>query len=121
MVSEPLVKVLCLVDGNKPAMGYMYEVKQMFVSNEWHDFAFSTRQDGRAITKLVYIASFREGVEEVCTVSKPLVKVIHLVDGDKPITGYSYEAMARAKKAMRSYYGGKGTLRQKIYEDLGFD
>jgi hypothetical protein len=24
MVSKPLVKVLCLVDGNKPAMGYLY-------------------------------------------------------------------------------------------------
>jgi hypothetical protein len=35
-----------------------FELKQMFVCDEWHNCAFSTRQDGRAITKLVYIDSF---------------------------------------------------------------
>jgi len=54
----------------------------MFVFNEWRDCAFSIGQDGRAITKLMYIDSFLEGVEEVCTVNTPLVKVLCLVDLD---------------------------------------
>jgi hypothetical protein len=33
----------------------------------------------------------------MCAISKPLVKVLQLVDGDKPTTGYLYEAMDRAK------------------------
>jgi hypothetical protein len=53
-----------------------------------------------AIAKLVYQDSFWEGVEEVCMISKPLVKVLHLVDGEKPAMGYLYEAMDRAKEAI---------------------
>jgi hypothetical protein len=36
----------------------------------------------------------------VCMVSEPLVKVLCLVDGDKPLMGYLYEAMDRAKEAI---------------------
>jgi hypothetical protein len=42
-------------------------------------------------------------------VSEPLVKVLRLVDSDKPTMGYLYEAMDRAKEAIRAYYVGKGS------------
>jgi hypothetical protein len=84
-----------------------YELKQMFVFGEWRDCKYSRRVDGRAIAKLVYSDSFWEGVEEVCSVVEPLVKVLRLVDGDKLITGYLYEA----KKSIWAYYEGKGTPR----------
>ena len=80
----------------------------MFVCDEWHDCAYNKREDGRAIAKLVYIDSFWEGVEEVCAVSEPLVKVLRLVDSDKPTMGYLYEAMDKAKEIILSYYVGKG-------------
>jgi hypothetical protein len=48
------------------------------------------------------------GVEEVVAISEPLVKVLQLVDGDKPTMGYLYEAMDRAKEAIRGYYDNKG-------------
>eukprot|EP00253_Pinus_taeda_P036730 PITA_36730 len=48
------------------------------------------------------------GVEEVCAISEPLVKVLRLVDGDKPAMGYLYEAMDRAKEAIHAYYADKG-------------
>ena len=44
----------------------------------------------------------------MCTVTEPLVKVLRLVDGEKPAMGYLYEAMDRAKEAIRSYYDDKG-------------
>ena len=69
----------------------------MFVCDERGDCVYSRREDGRTIAKLVYTNSFWEGVEEVCAVSKTLVKVLRLVDGDKPAMGYLYEAMDRAK------------------------
>ena len=80
----------------------------MFVCDEWHDCAYSGREDGITIAKLVYTDSSWEGVEEVCTLSEPLVKVLRLVDGDKPAMGYLYEAMDRAKETIQNYYVGKG-------------
>jgi hypothetical protein len=69
----------------------------------------------------VYSDSFWEGVEEVCSVAEPLVKVLRLVDGDKPVMGYLYEAMDKAKESIRAYYEGKGTPgfnRQMMIWDL---
>jgi hypothetical protein len=48
------------------------------------------------------------GVQELCAISEPLVKVLCLVDGDKPAMGYLYEAMDRAKEAIHWYYEDKG-------------
>jgi hypothetical protein len=48
------------------------------------------------------------GVEEVVSISEPLVKVLQLVDGDKPKMHYLYEAMDRAKEAIRAYYDDEG-------------
>jgi hypothetical protein len=48
------------------------------------------------------------GVEEVVAISEPLVKVLRLVDGDKPTMGYLYEDMDRAKEAICAYYDDKG-------------
>jgi hypothetical protein len=53
--------------------------------------------DDRTIARLVYIDSFWEGVEEVCSVVEPLVKVLRFVDSDKLVMGYLYEAMDKAK------------------------
>lgn len=43
-------------------------------------------------------------------VSKPLLKVLNLVDGDKLAMCYLYEAMDRAKEVIQSYNVNKGTL-----------
>jgi hypothetical protein len=69
----------------------------MFVCDEWRDSTYSGREGGKANARLVYKNSFWEGVEEVCSVSEPLVKVLRLVDSDKPIMDYLYEAMDRVK------------------------
>ena len=82
----------------------------MFVCDEWRDYRYSRREDGKAIARLVYLDSFWEGMEEVCSISEPLVKVLRLVDGDKPTMPYLYEAMDRAKEAIQSYYVGKVPL-----------
>jgi hypothetical protein len=81
----------------------------MFVFYEWQDYRYSKREDGRAIARVVYNDSFWEGLVEICLVSEPLVKVLRLVDSDKPTMGYLYEDMDRSKEAIRAYYVGKGT------------
>jgi len=93
----------------------------MFVCDEWKDSTYSRREDGKSISRLVYKDSFWEGVSEVFLVSEPLVKVIILVDSDKPTIGYLYETMDRSKEAIRSYYVGKGSHgfhRQTLLWDL---
>ena len=86
-----------------------FELKQMFVSDDWRACRYSRRPDGRAIEKMVYSETFWRGVQEACAVSEPIVKVLSLVDGEKPAMPYLYEGMDRAKEAIRSYYADKGS------------
>eukprot|EP00253_Pinus_taeda_P034955 PITA_34955 len=87
----------------------MWEVKRMFLSEEWHALPMSRKPEGETICRLVsYQKDFWTGVQEVCTVTEPLVKVLQLVDGEKPAMGYLYEAMDKAKKSIRAYYDDKG-------------
>jgi hypothetical protein len=55
----------------------MWEVKRMLLSYEWHALSFSRKLEGEAICRLVsYHERFWMGVEEVCTIREPLVKVL---------------------------------------------
>ena len=81
----------------------------MFLLEEWCALTMSRKREEEAICRLVsYQEDFWAGVQEVCTVTEPLVKVLRLVDGDKPAMGYLYEAMDRAKEFIRAYYDDKG-------------
>eukprot|EP00253_Pinus_taeda_P004546 PITA_04546 len=72
--------------------------------------SISRKPKGEGICRVVaYDQSFWAGIEEVCAISEPLVRVLRLVDGDKPAMGYLYEAMGRANKAIRAYYEEKET------------
>jgi hypothetical protein len=55
-----------------------------------------------------YQESFWVGAQEVVAISEPLVKVLRLVDGDKPTMCYLYETMDRVKEAIHAYYDDKG-------------
>eukprot|EP00253_Pinus_taeda_P002444 PITA_02444 len=87
----------------------MWDVKRMFLSEEWRALTMSRKPEGEAICRLVsYQEDFWVGVQEVCAITEPFVKVLRLVDGEKPAMGYLYEAMDRAKEAIRAYYDDKG-------------
>eukprot|EP00253_Pinus_taeda_P032382 PITA_32382 len=87
----------------------MWDVKSMFLSADWRSLSISRKPEREGICKLVsYDHSFWAGVEEVCAISEPLVRVLRLVDGDKPAMGYLYEAMDRAKEGISAYYADKG-------------
>eukprot|EP00253_Pinus_taeda_P030591 PITA_30591 len=87
----------------------IWDVKRMFLSEEWRALPMSCKPEGEVICKLVsYQEDFWAGVQEVCAITESLVKVLRLVDGEKPAMGYLYEAMDRAKEAIRAYYDDKG-------------
>jgi len=76
----------------------------MFLSPEWCALSFSTKPEGQTAFNLVtYRQNFWDAVTKVCTITKPLVKVIRLVDADKPTMGYLYEVMDRAKESIHAY------------------
>ena len=63
----------------------------MFLSNGCVACVYSTRPIGQAIAQLVkFDRSFWAAVQELCAISEPLVKVLRLVDDDKPAMGYLY-------------------------------
>eukprot|EP00253_Pinus_taeda_P015356 PITA_15356 len=86
----------------------MWDVKRMFLS-EWRALTISRKPEGEAICRLVsYQENFWAGRQEVCTVIEPLVKVLRLVDGEKPAMGYLDNVVDRAKESIRAYYDDKG-------------
>eukprot|EP00253_Pinus_taeda_P015582 PITA_15582 len=79
---------------------------------------YNRRHDRKAIAKMVYSKTFWHGVEEACAVSESIVKVLRLVDGEKPAMAYLYEGMDRAKEAIRSYYADKGFVGLDRQDDV---
>lgn len=55
----------------------------------------------------IYEKTFWTKAEDIVLFSEPLVKVLRMVDGDKPTLGFIYEAMDQAKEAIKEAYGGK--------------
>lgn len=52
-----------------------WEVKRMFLSDEWHALSYNTRPEGVTIARLVsYNEGFGTGVEEMCAIGEPLVR-----------------------------------------------
>jgi hypothetical protein len=81
----------------------------MILSHEWNSCVQNTKVDGQAISQLVrQNQSFWMRVKELCNISEPLVKIIFLVNGDKPTMGYLYEAMDRVKEGIHWYYKDMG-------------
>ena len=94
----------------------MWDVKSMFLSQDWCALSISRKPEGEGICNLVlYDQSFWVGVEEVCAILEPLVRVLRLVDGDKPAMGYLYEAMDRAKKAIQAEDKGDEGLEKQQF------
>jgi len=83
----------------------MWDVKRMFLLEEWRALTFSCKPEGESICILVsYQEKLWVGVQEVFTVTEPLVKVLRLVDGENLTMGYLYEVMDKAKEFIRAYY-----------------
>jgi len=79
----------------------MWDVKTMFLSQEWCALSIRCMLEREGICRLVsYDQSFWAGVEEVCAILEPFVRILWLVDGYKPTMGYLYEAMDRAKEVI---------------------
>lgn len=82
----------------------MHELWAMFISREWNASPTSKRPEGMAMASLIGRQVFWDRLKEICAMTAPIVRVLCLLDGDRPTMGYLYEGMDRAKEAIKRYY-----------------
>ncbi|XP_058220192.1 uncharacterized protein LOC131330585 [Rhododendron vialii] len=91
-------------------------LRKMFISEEWTSSKWAKEQLGKEVARYVMMASFWNNIVYALKVSGPLVKVLRLFDTErKPLMGYIYEAMDRAKEAIAKSFGEKVEKYQDIY------
>eukprot|EP00253_Pinus_taeda_P005402 PITA_05402 len=72
---------------------------------EWMASKHSKTLEGIEVVTLVFNDDFWKDAEEIIAVMESLVRVLRMVDGDKPAMGYIYEAMDPRKEAIKRRYG----------------
>ena len=75
----------------------------MFTSDQWVEFAYAKSVVGKEVSKIVLEDhEFWSQCHHIVKITKPLVRVLHLVDGDEKLAmGYLYGAMDRAKEEIK--------------------
>ncbi|KAL4567756.1 hypothetical protein LXL04_023349 [Taraxacum kok-saghyz] len=81
-------------------------LKKMVISEEWEKAKWSSKDlMARKVKTYFMQETFWRNVLYALKLTGPLVKVLRLVDGEKyPAMGYTYEAMDRAKEAIRDSF-----------------
>jgi hypothetical protein len=79
-------------------------LRKMFSCDLWNASQWSKKVKGKEIVEKVYEKEFWKRTEEIVLFSAPLVKVLRMVDGDKPTMGFVYEAMDQGQG------GNKGSI-----------
>ncbi|XP_019264724.1 PREDICTED: uncharacterized protein LOC109242308 [Nicotiana attenuata] len=87
----------------------MYEqksnLKKLFISDEYTSSAYGRETRRRESADIILSPSFWNNVVHALKIGCPLVKVLHLVDGEqRPPMGYLYEAIDRAKEAIQASF-----------------
>ncbi|XP_075669714.1 uncharacterized protein LOC142639412 [Castanea sativa] len=92
------------------------ELRQMFTCDQWVESRYVRDVMGKEVAALVLEdKEFWLQCQQIVKISEPLVRVLHLVDGDeKPSIGYLYEAMDKAKENI------KARLKNKISTYIPF-
>jgi hypothetical protein len=81
-------------------------MRKKFSCDEWNESQWSKKAEGKEIVEKVYEKAFWKRAEEIVLFSVPLVKVLRMVDGDKPAMGFVYEVMDQAKEEIKEAYQG---------------
>ena len=82
-------------------------LRKMFSCDEWNASQWSMKAERKDVVDKIYEKTFWKKAEEIVLFSEPLVKVLRMVDGDKPAMGFIYEAIDQAKEAIKETYEGK--------------
>eukprot|EP00253_Pinus_taeda_P033662 PITA_33662 len=91
-------------------------LKRMFLGPEWMASKHSKTLEGIEIVALVFNDDFWKDAEKIIAVTESLVRVLRMVDGDKPAMGYIYEAMDLAKEAIKRRYEDDETKYMPLWD-----
>eukprot|EP00253_Pinus_taeda_P017474 PITA_17474 len=80
-------------------------LKRMSLGPEWMASKHSKTLEGIEVVALMFNDGFWKDVEDIIVVMESLVRVLRMVDGDKPTMGYIYEVMDLTKEAIKRGYG----------------
>ncbi|XP_049934772.1 uncharacterized protein LOC126410234 [Nymphaea colorata] len=77
-------------------------LRQMFASEEWAAYLHAHKRNASLVVDIIFNNVFWESCVKLLKVCVPLVKVFRLADSeDRPSIEYLYEAMDKAKEAIR--------------------
>ncbi|RZC56752.1 hypothetical protein C5167_015602 [Papaver somniferum] len=85
-------------------------LRKMFISPEWKNLTLASTADGRMVADLVTgESSFWAEVEMLLKASTPLIRALHLLNGEdsRPQLGYIYRTMGRVKETIKKMYEGR--------------
>ncbi|XP_031258003.1 uncharacterized protein LOC116116042 [Pistacia vera] len=91
------------------------ELRLFVASSEWRGFDYCKTESGKRVTEIVQSDFWARGREVIKTI-EPLVRVLRLVDGDGSTAGYLYEAMTRAKVAIKERCNSEASKYERIWE-----
>eukprot|EP01018_Ginkgo_biloba_P003927 Gb_35705 [translate_table: standard] len=69
-------------------------------SNEWEKSPLSKTSKGKLVEEIILSSNFWDSADRVLNICKPIVEILHLVDGDTPCMGFNYEDMEHCKEAI---------------------
>ncbi|KAJ0962960.1 hypothetical protein J5N97_028082 [Dioscorea zingiberensis] len=79
-------------------------LKHMFNCPEYTSSPYANRPHSISCVDLLENNEFWRSVEEIASVSEPVLKVLRDVSGGRPAVGSIYESMTKAKDSIRTYY-----------------
>ncbi|KAF8392528.1 hypothetical protein HHK36_022871 [Tetracentron sinense] len=90
-------------------------LRKIFTSDGWNKSKWPRDEKGKRAMETVLATSFWKGIIYAMKIIAPLVRVLRLVDGEKrsPM-GYIYEAMDKAKEAIKEALGGQRNERRPL-------
>lgn len=91
-------------------------LRKMFTSDDWTKTTLAKVTKGKGAANVVLMNTFWNDVAYCLRSMGPLVGVLRLVDNErKPAMGYIYEAMDRAKEAIKSGFKGNESKYKEIW------
>ncbi|KAL8151849.1 hypothetical protein V2J09_021657 [Rumex salicifolius] len=82
-------------------------LRKMFTSDDWRKTKWAKEVRGKSCVKITLMESFWKNIVFALKLAGPLVKVLRMVDSDKPSMGYIYCAIDRVKEAMLKSFNGQ--------------
>lgn len=90
-------------------------LRRMFTSDEWMKTDVAKGCEAKRAAEIVLMPSFWNDVISTLKAVRPLVHVLRLVNNEKkPVMGYIYEVMDRAKEAIKDSFKGN----EEKYKDI---